>query len=386
MSPGLRVDLTVPCERFDVELGWETDEPALGLFGASGAGKTTVLEALAGLRSSARGRIEVGGRTWLDSERGLRLPPEARGVGYVPQEPLLFPHLDVLGNLRVGERRAGRSSLRLDPERVLEVLELSPLARRPVRALSGGERQRTALGRALCSAPELLLLDEPLAGLDLPLRRRILPYLLQVREEFAIPTLFVSHDPSEMTLLASEVTVLDAGRSVARGRPEAVFGGASSGVGEAGEGIVNVLEGRVESVAESLARIEIAPGLVVDAADDGSYRPGTRVAVEVRAGEILLAVGPSSGLSAQNVLPAVVCEVHAPHGDDDRAPIVVTTAIGDGGRQLAVVVSRRACHELRLAPGVAVRLVFKAQACRLLAVYRAASNRSPVADRRGRGW
>ncbi len=281
-----------------------------------------MLEALAGLRKSARGRIEVGGRTWLDTARGLRLPPEARGVGYVPQEMLLFPHLDVLGNLRLGERRARRSSRRLDPERVLEVLELSPLARRPARELSGGERQRVALGRALCSAPELLLLDEPLASLDLPLRRRILPYLLRVREEFAIPTLFVSHDPSEMTLLASEVTVLDAGRSVARGRPEAVFGGDAGGVGEVGEGIVNVLEGRVESVGESLARIEIEPGLVVAAADDGSYRPGMRVAVELRAGEILIAAGPSSGLSAQNVLA----------GDGERDPRSATATRSRTGR------------------------------------------------------
>ena len=369
MSPGLRIDLTVPCERFDVELTWETDEAALGLFGPSGAGKTTVLEALAGLRKSARGRIEVGGRTWLDTARGLRQPPEARGVGYVPQEMLLFPHLDVLGNLQLGERRARRSSRRLDPERVLEVLELSPLARRPARELSGGERQRVALGRALCSAPELLLLDEPLANLDLPLRRRILPYLLRVREEFAIPTLFVSHDPSEMTLLASEVTVLDAGRSVARGRPEAVFGGDAGGVGEVGEGIVNVLEGRVESVGESLARIEIEPGLVVAAADDGSYRPGMRVAVELRAGEILIAAGPSSGLSAQNVLAATVSGIHPRANGDERAPVVVTATMGSSARPVAVLVSRRACHELGLAPGRPVRLVFKAQACRLLAEY-----------------
>jgi molybdate transport system ATP-binding protein len=369
VSAGLRVDLTVPCERFEVELAWETDEPALGLFGASGAGKTTVLEALAGLRETARGRIEVGGRTWLDSGRGLRLPPEARGVGYVPQEALLFPHLDVVGNLRVGERRAGRSSRRLDPARVLEVLELSPLAHRPVRALSGGERQRVALGRALCSAPELLLLDEPLAGLDLPLRRRILPYLLRVREAFAIPTLFVSHDPSETTLMSREVAVLEAGRCVARGRPEVVFGGHAMRAGEGSEGVVNVLSGTVGEVAESLAEVLLEPGLRIAVADDGSYRTGTRIAVELRAGEILLAVGPLSGLSAQNVLPATIREIHFPEPDDPHAAVVVTASLGHGPKPVAVVVSRRACQELRLAPGTEVRLIFKAQACRPLAAY-----------------
>ncbi len=369
MSATLRVSLVVPCERFDVELDWETAEPALGLFGASGAGKTTVLEALAGLRRGARGRIEVGGRIWLDTARGVRLPPEMRRVGYVPQEMLLFPHLDVLGNLRVGERRARRSPRRLSVERVLEVLELSPLARRSVTALSGGERQRVALGRALCSAPELLLLDEPLANLDLPLRRRILPYLLRVREEFAIPTLHVSHDPSEMTLLAREVTVLAAGRGIARGRPETLFGGHELPSGESGEGIVNMFFGRVAAVAESLATVEIEPGLVIAVADDGSLLAGQRVAIEVRGTEIILASGSFSGLSAQNVLAAAVREIHLPDRDDQRSSAVVTTTLGREARPISVVVSRRAVSELGLAPGASVRLVFKAQACRVLASY-----------------
>lgn len=369
MSAWLRISLAVPCGGFDVELDWETEEPALGLFGASGAGKTTVLEALAGLRRGARGRIEVGGRTWLDTARDVRLPPEARRVGYVPQELLLFPHLDVLGNLRVGERRASRSTRRLDPGRVLELLELSALARRPVAALSGGERQRVALGRALCSAPELLLLDEPLANLDLPLRRRILPYLLRAREEFAIPTLHVSHDPAEMALLAREVTRLDAGRVVGRGRPEAVLGAHALPPGASGEGIVNVLSGRVDAVAESLARIEIEPGLRVAAADDGSLVAGQRVAIELHATEILIALGPSAGISAQNDLAATVREVHPPRADDRHSAVVVTADLGRGARPIAVVVSRRAVAELGLAPGARVRLVFKAQACRVLAAY-----------------
>jgi molybdate transport system ATP-binding protein len=369
MIASLRISLTVPCERFDLELEWQTEEPALGLFGPSGAGKTTLLEALAGLRRGARGRIEVGGRTWLDTARGLRLPPEARRVGYVPQEMLLFPHLDVLGNLRVGERRASRSPRRLAPERVLELLELSALARRPVAALSGGERQRVALGRALCSAPELLLLDEPLASLDLALRRRILPYLLRVREEFSIPTLHVSHDPSEMSLLAREVTVLDRGRVIARGRPEAVFGGHVLPPGDSGGGVVNVLSGTVEAVAESVATVEIEPGLRIAVADDGGFVVGGRVAIELHATEILLARGPASGLSAQNVLAATVREVHAPGLDDRHSAVVVTTDLGREARPIAVVVSRRAVSELDLAPGASVRVVFKAQACRRLASY-----------------
>ena len=372
MSAGLRLDLEVPCDSFDVAIAWETGERALGLFGPSGAGKSSVLEALAGIRRGARGRIEVGGRTWLDSDRGIALAPEERGVGYVPQELALFPHRDVIGHLRFGERRAQRALApprRLAPEHVLELLELAPLAHRPVTALSGGERQRVALGRALCSAPALLLLDEPLASLDLALRRRILPYLLRVREEFGIPTVHVSHEPSEVTLLCSEVCVLARGRVVACGPPAEVFGAHPLASGEGGTGLVNVLTGTVASVAESLAMVEIEPGLRVAIADEGGCTPGQRIAFEVRASDILLARGPVAGLSAQNVLAATVREVYPPQGDERHAAAVVSARLGGGERAIAVVVSLRACRELELAPGAPVHLVFKAQACRLLAAY-----------------
>lgn len=372
MSAGLRLELAVPCGDFAVALAWETTETALGLFGPSGAGKSSVLEALAGLRRGARGRIEVGGSTWLDSARGIALPPERRGVGYVPQELALFPHRDVLSHLRFGERRAKRAaqeSRRLAPERVLDLLELAPLAHRPVTALSGGERQRVALGRALCSGPELLLLDEPLVSLDLALRRRILPYLLRVREEFGIPTVHVSHEPSEVALLCREVCVLSRGQVVACGPPAEVFGAHSLAAGEGGAGLVNVLAGTVSVLAESLAMIEIEPGLRIAAADDGSFVPGQRVAIELRATDILLARGPVAGLSAQNVLAATVREVHAPLGDDVHAAAVVSAALGREGQPIAIVVSQRACRELELAPGAAVHLIFKAQVCRLLAAY-----------------
>jgi len=369
VSPLVDLDLVVPCARFDVVLAWTTDEPALGLFGPSGAGKTSVLEAIAGLRREARGRIEIAGEVWLDSERGIRHPPEARGVGYVPQQALLFPHLDVAGNLGVGARRARASRRRIEIERILTVLELGSLAAARVETLSGGERQRVALGRALASAPELLLLDEPLAGLDFSLRRRILPYLLRVREEFGVPMLFVSHDASETALLTREVRVLDAGRVVRGGTPGELFAGHSLASPGEGAEVVNVLRGRIAAVGESLATVDLGPGLVVAIADDGGCAPGQRVAFELHGGDVLLAVGAAAGLSAQNVLPATIRAVHAPAAEDLHTAVAVTAELAGGGPEVTVVVSRRAGRELGLAPGLDVRLVFKAQACRPLAVW-----------------
>jgi len=224
MRHGIVLDITLSLDRFTLSVRWETVENSLGIFGPSGAGKTTILESVAGLRKAARGVIRVNGQSWLDSARGLCLPPERRGVGYVPQDALLFPHRNVMENLLSGRRRAERAAKKsVAPDRVLEVLELTDLGRRDVVSLSGGERQRVALGRALCSGPDLLLLDEPLANLDLPLRRRILPYLFKVREEFAIPTLYVSHDATEIKTLSREVLVLDAGKVRAHGHPDEVL-------------------------------------------------------------------------------------------------------------------------------------------------------------------
>jgi molybdate transport system ATP-binding protein len=365
VTPWLRLDLTLASGEFELSFAWESAEPALGLFGPSGAGKTTLLEALAGLRAGARGRIEVGGRTWLDSARGIDLPPQARGVGYVPQELLLFPHLDVRENIAVGERRASSSTRRLPPARVLEVLELEGLERRPVTALSGGERQRVALARALCSGPELLLLDEPLAHLDRPLRRRILPYLLRIRDEFALPTLHVSHDAADLSALCGEVSVIDAGRLVARGRPDRLFTSPEMAGTVADGEFENLLDGPVVAVDEGLAWVEFSPGARVALPDTG-FASGQRLVLAVPADDILLASALPAGLSAQNALAGEIVAVHPPAAGG-AGSVVVVVRIAGGSTTLAAVVSRHASRELALAPRRPIHLVFKAQVCRLLA-------------------
>ncbi len=215
--------LQLPLARFTLELEVTLTSHVTAIFGASGAGKTALLEVIAGLRRPATGRVRVNEAVLTDVAAGVFLPPERRAVGYVPQEGALFPHLSVRGNLLYGcDPRASRPAA-LSFAHVTAVLELAPLADRSVGTLSGGEKQRVALGRALLSAPRLLLLDEPLAGLDAPLKERLLPYLVRVRDEFAIPMLYVTHSPDEVLALAHDVLVLAAGRVVRHGSPAELF-------------------------------------------------------------------------------------------------------------------------------------------------------------------
>ncbi len=195
---------------FLLDIDEQLEAGITALFGPSGAGKTTVLDAIAGLRTPEAGRIAVGARVLFDSAAHVNLAPHARHVGYVPQDVALFPHMSVRRNVLYG-RRSGQKLLL---ETVAAMLEVGALLERRVPDLSGGERQRVALARALMSAPELLLLDEPLAAVDVERRRRILPYLLRVRDELGIPVIYVSHDRAEVDQLSDRVLMLESGRVV----------------------------------------------------------------------------------------------------------------------------------------------------------------------------
>jgi molybdate transport system ATP-binding protein len=212
----ISLDLVLRQGSFTLEVHARLDARITALFGASGAGKTTVLDAIAGLRTPSAGAIVVGSRVLFDRARRIDLPPRHRHIGYVAQDVALFPHMSVRRNVLYGRRDGQRLSL----ETVVRMLEIAPFLDRQVPQLSGGERQRVALARALMSAPELLLLDEPLAAVDVERRRRILPYLERVRDELMVPIIYVTHDPAEVRQLADHVVILDEGRVVGTGPPQ----------------------------------------------------------------------------------------------------------------------------------------------------------------------
>ena len=193
---------------FDLRLNEQLAPGITALFGPSGSGKTTTLDAIAGLRTPSSGTIAIHDRILFDHARRTNLPPHQRHIGYVPQDVALFPHMNVRRNVLYGRRPGQKLSL----DTVVRMLEVGGLLDRRVPDLSGGERQRVALARALMSAPELLLLDEPLAAVDVERRRRILPYLLRVRDDLGIPVIYVSHDRGEVDQLADRVIVLEDGR------------------------------------------------------------------------------------------------------------------------------------------------------------------------------
>jgi molybdate transport system ATP-binding protein len=338
---------------FSLSLEARLEAPFTAVMGPSGSGKTSLLEAIAGLRRGVVGRIRVGGRVLLDTDRGVRLPPERRRVGLVPQDAGLFPHLSALENLSFGARGGQQ---RIDS--LIDVLELRPLLDRPPRALSGGERQRVALARALATEPSALLLDEPLAALDVSLRERILPYLLRVREEWRIPTLYVTHNVGEALVLADQVLSIRGGRLEAQGSPLELLSAPSFG---GDEEIENLFPGRVvgHDAEGGITRVRVGEGLEL-AVRLAPGRPlGGDVTLAVRAEDVVVAVDPSPGLSARNVYAAAVRSV-------DRGEIDVTLrcATLEGGAQWFVRVTPEAARSLRLEPGRRVWLAVKSHSIR----------------------
>jgi molybdate transport system ATP-binding protein len=213
----LRVDIAKKLGDFTLEADFTSEGRVTGLFGASGAGKTSLINMIAGLVKPDRGTIALDGETLDDTAARVHVPPYRRRIGYVFQDARLFPHLDVRQNLAYGRRMNGLADDPAQRQRVIDLLDIGGLLDRRPGKLSGGERQRVAFGRALLSKPRLLLLDEPLGALDEGRKLEILPYLARLRDEAGIPMVYVSHDAAELRQLATQIVMLKGGRITAFG-------------------------------------------------------------------------------------------------------------------------------------------------------------------------
>ena len=321
--------------------------PASGItaiFGPSGSGKTTLLRCVAGLERAADAHIVVAGEAWDDSARGLHLPTHRRALGYVFQEASLFDHLDVAGNLQFAHRRAGREAAPLEP--LIELLAIAPLLDRRPHVLSGGERQRVAIARALATQPRLLLLDEPLAAVDLARRREILPWLERLRDELRIPMLYVTHSGDEVARLADHLVVLEAGQVRASG-PLAETLARTDLAALPGEEAGALLHGEIgeRDARWQLAEVRFAGGALW--IPDAGLAPGHAVRVRVLARDVSVALAPPGASSIQNVLP---CEVRAVAPAGHPSQVLVQLACGDS--ILLARITARAADALALAPGV----------------------------------
>jgi len=350
----LEVDVAVRRGAFRLEAKFSSGAPIVALFGRSGSGKSTIVNAIAGIVRPGRGRIAVGERTLFDSAKGIDLPPESRRVGYVFQDALLFPHMSVAANLAYGERLTPPSERFVARERVIELLDLGRLLDRRPTSLSGGERQRAAIGRALLASPRLLLMDEPLASLDAPRKAEILAYVELLRDELRLPIVYVSHAIEEVTRLADHLVLVSDGRTIAEGEVAEVLSRADlkpyTGRFEAGA----VIEARVARQDEryGLATLAFDGGELVVANLDAL--PGEPVRARIRSRDVALALERPRASSFQNVLEATVESVGAEFG------AIVDVVLRVGATPLVARITHESLDRLRIVPGLRLFALVKA--------------------------
>lgn len=354
MTLSVAVEHELGAFRLDATFACESGVTAL--FGQSGAGKTTLVNAIAGLLRPRSGHIELNGETLFDSARGVHVPARKRRFGYVFQEGRLFPHLTVRQNLVFSRmfRRVPHGSGGLD--HIVELLGLGDVLQRRPGDLSGGERQRVALGRALLAGPRALLLDEPLASLDAHRKEEVLRYLELLREEIKIPVVYVSHAVEEVVRLADTVVLMSSGRVVAVGNVEEVMGRPdlrpAAGVFEGGA----VIDARVirQDMQYDLATLAFDGGTLAVTNLDALV--GEPVRVRIRARDVAIALEAPAHISIRNVLKGEVTEVGAARGG------IVDVSIAVGATLLRSRITAQASGELGLRPGLAVVALIKAVA------------------------
>lgn len=344
----------------DFELDVDQRLPALGvtaLFGHSGSGKTTLLRCIAGLEHGARGEIRFNGDTWQDA--ATLLPTHRRPIGYVFQEASLFPHLTVLGNLRYGQRRSrGQEArdARFSLEHAIELLGIGHLLKRKPAALSGGERQRVGMARALAVSPRLLLMDEPLAALDLARKQEILPYLERLHDDLEIPVLYVSHAPDEVARLADHLVVMDAGRVLASGPLNDTLSRLDLPI-RLGEDAGVVLDGRVAERDERWHLLRVTCCNTSLWVRDSGAAVGDHARIRILARDVSIAHEPKTGTSILNTLAARVASL-----GNDAHPALALVKLDVGGSPVIARVTHRSAAQLGLEPGMGVWIQIKAVA------------------------
>ena len=362
--------------RLDLEL--RAPEGFTILFGASGAGKTTLLNCIAGLVRPDAGRIVVDGAVLFDSAQKICLPVERRRVGYVFQDLALFPHLTVEQNLAYGLGKMSREQLAPRVTAILSSFRIQHLSQRKPSELSGGERQRVALARTLVTDPRVLLLDEPLAALDLPTKSLILDDLRLWNQLHRVPILYATHSREEVFALGERVVVLDRGRIVAQGTPHEVMTAPRLETVAQLSGFENILDAVVEAVHEDRGTLTCSladstgatsashPGLTLETPLVRAA-VGTRLRIGIRAGDVLLATAEPREISARNVFPGRV--VSADRRDAviiARVQIARVQSVTDPNLQISVQLTLAARDSLRLTEGREVWLIIKTHSCHLM--------------------
>ncbi len=334
------------------------------LFGPSGAGKTTVLDCVAGLAKPDSGRIAIGDRVLFDTKLGIDLPVSKRHVGYVFQSLALFPHLSVERNVQYGVTHLPQSERAARAAAILQAFHISHLAQRYPREISGGESQRAALARTLVTDPAALLLDEPLAALDSPTKSKIIDDLRQWNQEHRIPILYVTHSREEVFALGECVIVFDGGRIVAQGTPHDVIEAPRQETVAQLVGFENIFDAVVESVhperGTMTCRIAGEGGPVVLETPLVRGGVGSALRVGIRAGDILLATAPPVGLSARNVIPGRIASL-------EQRDVIVCARV-KYRVEMEVHLTLAARDSLQLVPGREVWLVIKTHSCHLMSI------------------
>ena len=339
----LDVDLTLP------------GRGVTALFGPSGSGKTTCLRAMAGLERAADGLFALGDTVWQDEARGHFVPTHKRALGMVFQEASLFPHLSVRGNMEFGQKRASTAGKHFALPAVAELLGIGHLLERMPAQLSGGERQRVAIARALLAAPRILLMDEPLAGLDLKRKLEILPYLERLHRELAIPVIYVSHASDEVARLADHLVLLDQGKAIASGPLNEVLSRIDLPTAFADDAGVVIEAIVAEHEADDLTRLEF-PGGHVHVSRRGES-PGTRLRCRILARDVSLALVPQTQSSILNCVNALVVDLTA-----TNTPGQILVRLDVAGAPLLARITKRSANRLDIRPGLALRAQIKSVA------------------------